>query len=177
MAMEYAGYGIYWTKESSEAQILADAVWLYDFITTEYGFNESDIILFGRSIGSGPATYVASVWNPSVLILMSPFKSIKEVVKGLMGRMIKWLVAEWFDNLKHMESVKCPVMFIHGLGDDLIARHHSEDLHAKVANISQIIIHDEMDHNNFDFHEHLVDPVKEFMKKLGIFTNKNLELK
>lgn len=132
LAMEYAGYGIYRTKVSTEAQILEDAIWLYDFITSEYGFSEKDIILFGRSIGSGPATYVASQWNPSVLILMSPFKSIKEVVKGLMGRMIKWLVAEWFDNLKHMEQVKCPVMFIHGLGDDLISKDHSEDLHAKV---------------------------------------------
>lgn len=60
LAVEYPGYGIYWTKEPSEKQIFDDALWVYDFITTEYGFGEKDIIIFGRSIGSGPATWVAS---------------------------------------------------------------------------------------------------------------------
>jgi abhydrolase domain-containing protein 17 len=60
LAIEYPGYGIYRTKEPSEKAIYEDALRVYDFITEEYGFNQKDIIIFGRSIGSGPATYVAS---------------------------------------------------------------------------------------------------------------------
>lgn len=38
---------------------------------------ESDILVFGRSIGSGPATYIASKFQPACLVLMSPFTSLK----------------------------------------------------------------------------------------------------
>jgi hypothetical protein len=45
------------------------------------GIKETDILLFGRSIGTGPATIVASRRKPGGLILMSAFKSIRDVVR------------------------------------------------------------------------------------------------
>jgi hypothetical protein len=39
------------------------------------------LLVFGRSIGSGPACYLASMRKPKALILMSPYTSIK-VSKG-----------------------------------------------------------------------------------------------
>lgn len=53
-----------------------------------------------------------------------------------MGWVAKLLISEKFNNLKLMEDVKCPVMFIHGMKDTLIPKEHAEDLHAKVENIS-----------------------------------------
>lgn len=47
---------------------------------------ESSIILFGRSIGTGPATYIAAKHNPCALLLMSAFKSIREIVKEQAGK-------------------------------------------------------------------------------------------
>jgi len=57
-------------------------------------------------------------------------------------------------------------MIIHGQKDTLIPKSHAEDLHSKVQNISQIIVPENMDHNNFDFHEDLASPLLDFMKKL-----------
>ena len=37
-----------------------DAESVFSYITEYVGIPESSIILFGRSIGSGPATYIAS---------------------------------------------------------------------------------------------------------------------
>lgn len=68
-------------------------------------------------------------------------------------------------------------MFIHGLRDTLIPKSHAEELHSKVENISQIIVPENMDHNNFDFHEDLAYPLLEFMKKLWISSGKNSALK
>ena len=59
LAMEYPGYGIY-AGESNAKQIALDATNVYDYLTLVLGVPESSIILFGRSIGSGPATLVAS---------------------------------------------------------------------------------------------------------------------
>ena len=46
---------------------------------------EENIILIGRSIGTGPATFIASISKPGVLILISPFTSLKAAVSDLYG--------------------------------------------------------------------------------------------
>ena len=53
------------------------------------GFNSSDIIVFGRSLGSGPATHLASTRTPSFLILMSPFTSIRNIAKNVLNFLFK----------------------------------------------------------------------------------------
>jgi pimeloyl-ACP methyl ester carboxylesterase len=86
LAMEYPGYGIYkrrgssyfsnGSEESSEKTLLEDAHYLMEYLTKVLGIKPSDIILLGRSIGSGPATEMASIYNPSALILISAFTSL-----------------------------------------------------------------------------------------------------
>lgn len=85
IAMEYPSYGLY-PSIPSEERILQDAETVFDFLIKECGLKPRDIILFGRSMGSGPATHLASVKEPAGLILMSPFTSIRDVVKSLVGR-------------------------------------------------------------------------------------------
>lgn len=59
MAVEYPGYGIY--DGSPDAYtIQKDAEIVYNYLTQILGIPESSIILFGRSIGTGPATFLAS---------------------------------------------------------------------------------------------------------------------
>ena len=64
-------------------------------------------------MGSGPATYLAANFNPGALILMSPYTSIKNVVKSKVG-WLSFLVAEHFDNIKLMSKVECPTFIVHG---------------------------------------------------------------
>ena len=65
--------------EANEDNILNDAVYVYDYVNQVLGVDQENIIVFGRSMGSGPATHVASVRRPAALLLMSPFKSIRAV--------------------------------------------------------------------------------------------------
>lgn len=76
LAVEYPGYGIYRTEDTSEEAILRDAEAVFDYLTDECKIDSKDIILFGRSLGSGPSSYLASIKDPGALILMSPFTSI-----------------------------------------------------------------------------------------------------
>jgi hypothetical protein len=61
LAVEYPGYGVYKNSTGKEGEganadrIIRDAEIVYTFLTKTVGWNESDIILCGRSIGSGPA--------------------------------------------------------------------------------------------------------------------------
>jgi alpha-beta hydrolase superfamily lysophospholipase len=72
IAVEYPGYGLYKTSKPSENQMKEDADTVYDYLTQIVGVKESDVILFGRSMGSGPTSYLASRKNPHSLLLMSP---------------------------------------------------------------------------------------------------------
>ena len=89
------------------------------------GIDESNIIMFGRSIGSGPASYVSSKRKPGALILMSAFKSIRDIVKDQAGNYLKYLVQERFNNMNWIAKVQSPTFLVHGMKDNLISYKHS----------------------------------------------------
>ena len=94
MAVEYPGYGIYEDPDGpSEEKIFSDADLVYSFVQMMSTLKEKDIILLGRSLGSGPATYLAANNEPGGLILMSPYTSIKSVANGKVG-FLSFLLAE-----------------------------------------------------------------------------------
>ena len=59
----------------------------------------------GRSIGSGPATKLAADNNPGALILISPYTSIHDLVKNLVGNWACLVVADRFQNIDHIKNV------------------------------------------------------------------------
>jgi hypothetical protein len=89
---------------------------VYDYLTTCIGINEKDIILFGRSMGSGPTSYLSSIKTPFALLLMSPYTSIKDAAKSLLGwaAFLSIIVYEKFRNIDMIKLAKCPVFFLHG---------------------------------------------------------------
>lgn len=62
----------------------------------------------GRSMGSGPACFLAEKYNPNGLILISPYTSIRKVVENYVGMILvilcigttlSKLVRERFENI------------------------------------------------------------------------------
>jgi hypothetical protein len=45
---------------------------------------------------------------------MSPFKSIREVAKDLVGWMLSMAIAERFRNIDLIKTIECPTIIIHG---------------------------------------------------------------
>ena len=111
--MEYPGYGLYVGNPGSE-KVLDDALYVYDYLISKFGISQNDIILFGRSIGCSPASFVAKHRNPAALLLMSPFKSIREVARDLVGRLLQYAIADRFRNIDLIKEIKCPVFIVHG---------------------------------------------------------------
>lgn len=81
IAVEYPGYGVYDGESATAEKIIEDAETVLIFIKNELKWKESDIIICGRSIGSGPACYLAANYKPAALVLISPHTSIRGVVK------------------------------------------------------------------------------------------------
>jgi len=60
LVVEYPGYSIYKGEESSAKLVEEDAEYLFNYLIFKLNYEPKDIIVFGRSIGTGPATYLGS---------------------------------------------------------------------------------------------------------------------
>lgn len=149
--------------EATEQNIQESALYLYDYINQVLGFPEHNIILFGRSIGTGPTTYIGSKRNPGSIIMMSSFKSIRDIVRDQAGMCMQYLVRNRFNNLERIDRLRSPTFFVHGLRDHLISYKHSKELKDRCKAPSMLITPQLMDHNNFDFLEDLVQPFNQFL--------------
>jgi pimeloyl-ACP methyl ester carboxylesterase len=115
----------------TQQHILDDALAAYDWLKPK-GF---PIAIWGRSLGSGPATYVASRRDPEALLLETPFLSAVQVAFDRYPYMpVHWLMLDQFPVSQWIRSVKAPVYIAHGTADRTINVHNARDLYALVPN-------------------------------------------
>ena len=115
--MEYPGYGVYKNELTDSETLLSNARTVFDFVINDLKYKSEEVFLFGRSMGSGPACHLASLYEPCGLILLSPYTSLKDVVSSLVGRIPALLVKERFKNAEAISKSKCPALIIHGQAD------------------------------------------------------------
>ena len=102
----------------SENMIYRNIEAAYRYLTQTRKIPPHQIILYGRSLGSGPSCYLAakSALNGNSvggLILHSPFLSVYKVVADLNG-LDMGLVGDMFHNEKRARNIRCPTLIIHG---------------------------------------------------------------
>ena len=113
IAVEYPGYGVY-EGSPNEDDILRDARRVIEFILKVLRYSINDVIVLGRSIGTGPAWYLASKHNLAALALISPYTSIRGIVKNMFGTLSQYIIKERFSNIEMMEKINCPTFILHG---------------------------------------------------------------
>ena len=106
MGYEYTGYGRS-TGVPSEANCYADIVAAFSWLLKEKNLLPSEVILFGRSIGSGPTVELASRAEVGGVILQSAFTSCIRVAYD-----VKHTVFDVFCNIKKVHKIKCPVLIL-----------------------------------------------------------------
>ena len=70
-------------------------------------------MIFGRSIGTGPAVHLAARYQVGCLALMSAYTSIRDIAK-FQAKIVGWMVKKHFDNEGNMNNVQSPTFFVHG---------------------------------------------------------------
>jgi alpha/beta superfamily hydrolase len=147
--LNFRGYGKSEGKISSEEQFNQDMQSVYDYFKKEY--QEKNIILFGYSVGTGPAAFVASTNNPKMLILQAPYYSMEnEAQRAFYYLPISLLSRYEFPVYSFLQKTKCPVVIIHGEIDDKIpAKISSYKLKEFLKPSDQLIILKGQGHNYF----------------------------
>ena len=118
LVMDYRTYGKS-TGVLSEAALYSDAQFCYKYLKERYA--ESEITIYGRSLGSGIATYLSSHNNPKQLILETPYYSISDVAKHRFPIFpVKQLLRYEFPSYKYIKNVGCPISIFHGTNDVVV---------------------------------------------------------
>lgn len=128
MIFDYSGYGQS-GGTASEQQTYADARIAWDYLTHTRGIVPGRIIVFGRSLGAGVATWLATQVTPAALILESAFTSVPAVAQKFYPIFpVRWLARIRYDNAARLPAVDCPVLIAHSRDDELIPISHGQEL-------------------------------------------------
>ena len=107
------------TGELSEKALHADASYLYEWAKKR--FPENKIILYGRSLGTGIATRLASENKPKMLLLETPYYSLADVVNSYFPLIPYNSILKYqFRTDLFIKQVSCPIHFFHGTKDAVV---------------------------------------------------------
>lgn len=127
LAWDYRGYGRSGSRPA-EPSTLRDARTVAAYAAEHLGVPPERIILYGWSLGGGPAVALAAGRRYAGLILQSSFTSAFRVMTR-----VRLLPFDKFDNLAKIGRISCPLLVIHGTADRVIPFSHGKSLYAAAA--------------------------------------------
>lgn len=170
LMIDYRGFGKS-TGRRTQKDIKRDLQVVYNKI--KENASEKYIILYGRSLGSGFATKLASMNNPRMLILDAPYYSLSKVAKRYMPFMpLSLLIKFPMPTYKWLKYVQCPIHIIHGTDDKLIPYKTSVKLSKikpKLTTLHSIIGGGHKNLNTFEsYHKILSDVIMTKPKNINL---------
>ncbi|WP_281543211.1 alpha/beta hydrolase [Maribacter aestuarii] len=168
--VDYRGFGKSTGRRTQKA-IKRDLQVVYNKI--KHNVEEKYIILYGRSLGSGFATKLASMNHPRMLILDAPYYSLSKVAKKYVPFMpLSLLIKFPMPTYKWLKYVECPIHIIHGTDDRLIPYKTSVKLSRikpKLTTLHTVIGGGHKDLNTFEaYHKMLADIITSRPKPVNL---------
>lgn len=142
MAYDYPGYGLSDGKPSESGSLQAAAA-AFTYLVTLKDTDPGKIILYGRSLGSGPSYYLASRKVVAGMIIDGGFSSTFRVMTR--RRILPWDI---FDNVARAAEVRCPVLLIHGKQDATVPFSHAAFMAKRLPGRVETLFIEEAGHNN-----------------------------
>jgi len=116
--MDYRTYGKSKGMLNEEA-LYKDAAFMYDYVKERYA--ENDITVYGRSLGTTFATYVAAKNNPKQLILETPYYSMIDVAKSKFPLIpVRQFMNYEFPTFSFINKVNASITMFHGTSDKVV---------------------------------------------------------
>lgn len=151
LLIDYRGYGSSSPGPANENRVYEDARAAFTYLTVQRKIPGKDVILVGRSIGTGPATEMAKE-HPEAggLVLLSPFTSTTDIARTL--RFLRLLPLTFlshnkFDNFSKIDSVHIPILMVVGTDDTLTPPAMAQTLFEKANQPKRLYLVPGADHN------------------------------
>jgi hypothetical protein len=165
--IDYRGYGKS-TGSISERGLNTDGRAAYDYLL-QRGFVPADIIVYGRSLGSGIAVQLASTVTIGAIILESPYVSIKRLAWEKMPFLLPGLYIRYhFDNLGRINEVRAPLLVVHGERDSTIPYRHGKMLFDRFNGQKEMVSIKGGNHNDLEDFREFREGIDKFLFKLNL---------
>ena len=155
--IDYPGFGKS-TGKRTETLIDREALMMYDMISKE--INGDSIVIYGKSIGTGVASYVASQRDCNQLILETPYYSIPSLARHYFPVYpVNWMIKYSFPIHDYLKEIRKPITIFHGTRDEIVPYKQSTVLKKENNKIELIAIQNGK-HNNlaiFKLFQHKLD--------------------
>lgn len=158
--VNYRGYGGS-SGSPSEQGLLADALAVYDEVKKSHG----EISVFGRSLGTGVASHLASAREVERLVLVSPYDSLVNVARAHFRMFpVGLLMRDRFDSLARVPAIRAPTLAVIAGEDEVIPRARSEALVAAFpASQIQVEVIAGARHNSLDLSPQYLERIGKFL--------------
>lgn len=172
VGVEYSGYGAA-TGKARLRNTYADVEAAYN-LALDWGVPTNRIIVYGQSIGSGPAMWLACHFPIAGIIFHSPFLSGIRVIDPEPEKCCSpssvFSCFDFYKNIHRIKEVTCPVLIIHGKEDRVVPFKHGQDLYENCRDESKwepyfpegAGHHDVVEHNPAEYYSR----VEEFISEL-----------
>lgn len=158
--VNYRGYGGS-GGHPSESGLRSDALAIFD----ELAARHAEMIVVGRSLGSGVAVQLASARPVARLVLVTPFDSLVAVAAEQFPYLpVSWLMRDRFESADRTASISCPVLVLIAGSDEIISRARSDALVAAFRP-GQVVVRvlDRAGHNGLDQDPQYLESIAEFI--------------
>ena len=133
LLFDYRGYGRS-TGTPSEEGLYQDAEAAWHYLTRAQGRDPSRVVLLGRSLGGGVATWLAGRTQPAALILESTFTSVFAMARKRFPLFpVRLLAKSRYDNLRRVAHLEVPLLVIHSPTDEVVPFSHGRRLYEAAA--------------------------------------------
>ena len=163
LVTNYRGYGATRGRPNQQA-LLADALAIYDYAVMQPGVSANNIVVMGRSLGSGVATYLAASRPVRGVVLVTPYDSLVSVAQDHYRYVpIQWLLKSPMPATEWAHRVKAPVLVIAGELDDVIPPNHARELFGAFRVEKAIHVLPGVGHNDIDEHAQYSSLIQAFL--------------
>jgi pimeloyl-ACP methyl ester carboxylesterase len=161
---DYAGYGLHTCKVPSEANCQKDVVAVYEYLIQTKKIHPEKIVIYGRSLGSGPACYLAyhlrdQYLRPQKLILVSPLRS----GASIFTHSCIATPVDIFMNYRLAPYIQSSVLILHGDRDEVVPYECGEDLATRFPNLHRFHTLNGYSHNDIQSSSYY-DEIKQFLR-------------
>ena len=148
--LDYRGFGKSEGKIISQKQFYSDVEIAYDSLCKNY--EEQHIAILGYSIGTGPASMLASKSNAKHLILLAPYYSMVDMMNNQYPFIPSYFLEYKLKTYEFITKVKSPISIFHGDADEIIYYGASVKLKEHFSSKDELItlpgqLHGGMNHN------------------------------
>ena len=151
LVVNYRGYGGS-AGTPSQAALYEDALAIYDYAIAN-GTQPQDIVVMGRSLGSGLATMLAAKREVHSAILITPYDSLAEVAARHYPMFpVRLLLKHPFDSAPFAQEAHVPALMLAAEQDNIIPPIHAQCLHDLWAGPRQLHILNGVGHNDIERH-------------------------